>query len=191
MDYSSYVRVLLSVWVGLGLGQLVQSLHRLARSKAAVRWDWLAVSWAALAFLMFVQTWWAYFTLLQSPLWTNLFAFLLPLAVFVVLYLICASAFPDASKAAEGDVVDLRAHYFAQHRYFFGLWTILLVLAVVVSVLVRGGLRLAGGDGFRIAAIGAALLLARSANRRLHVVVTAGSLVALVVYIVIFTLRLG
>src|SRR5687767_8376636 len=138
MDHSSYLRVLLSVWVGLGLGQLVQALHRLARYKGPVRWDWLPVVWAMFAFLMFVQTWWAYFTLLQSPIWVNLFVFLLPLAVFVILYLICSSALPDVSRSPEGSVVDLRTFYLGQHRYFFGLWALLLVLAVLVSVLVRG-----------------------------------------------------
>jgi hypothetical protein len=150
MDYSSYLRVLLSVWVGLGLGQLVQALHRLARFKGTVKWDWLPIVWAGFAFLMFVQTWWAYFTVLQSPLWVNLFAFVLPLTVFVVLYLICASALPDVSKATEGAVVDLQ-----------------------------------------IAGIGAAVALAWSTERRLHVVVTLVALAALILYIVLFSLRLA
>lgn len=191
MDYSSYVRVLLSVWVGLGLGQLVQGLNRLARFKGTVHWDWLPLTWAALAFLMFVQTWWAYFTLLQSSLWANLFAFLLPLTVFVLLYLICASALPDVTKAAEGSTIDLRAHYLAQHRYFFSLWAVLLPLAVVVSTLVRGGTRILGADGFRIAGFIAAIVLARSTSRRTHAVVTLLSLGALLLYIVLYTLQLA
>jgi hypothetical protein len=191
MDYSSYLRVLLSVWVGLGLGQLVQGLHRLARFKGTVQWDWLPVTWAVFAFLMFVQTWWAYFTLLQSPLWVNLFAFLLPLAVFILLYLICATALPDVTKTPEGAVVDLKAHYLAQHRYFFGLWALLLGLAVLVSTLVREGGDALVGNGFRIAGMLGAVVLARSARRRTHVVVTLLSLIALIAYIVLFTLRLA
>jgi hypothetical protein len=191
MDHTAYVRVLLSVWVGLGLGQLVQALHRLARFKGTVRWDWLALTWAGLAFLMFVQTWWAYFTLLEPPIWSNLFAFLLPLGVFVVLYLICATALPDVSKTAEGAVVDLGAHYLAQHRYFFGLWGVLLVLASIISALVRGGFHPLGGDGLRLAGIAGAILLIRSGNRTVHVIVTLFSLVALIAYIVLFTLKLG
>ena len=191
MDYASYLRVLLSVWVGLGLGQLVQALHKLARFKGPVKWDWIPITWAALAFLMFVQTWWVYFLFLQSPLWANLFAFLLPLFVFVILYLICASALPDVSKTAENTLVDLQAFYFAQHRYFFGLWGTLLVLAVVVSTLVRGRFDLFGGDGFRLVAIAAAIALAWSANRTLHAAVTFASFVSLATYIVLFSLRLS
>ena len=191
MDYSSYVRVLLSVWVGLGLGQLVQALHRLARFKGTVQWDWLPVVWAGFAFLMFVQTWWAYFTVLQSPVWVNLFAFVLPLSVFVVLYLICASALPDVSKTTEGTVVDLESFYLAQHRYFFRLWAVLLLLALLVQSLARGRVDLFGEDGFRVAAIAAAVALASSANRRLHVVVTLMALAALILYIVLYSLRLA
>lgn len=191
MDYSAYLRVLLSVWVGLGLGQLVQAVHRLARFRGTVRWDWLPLVWAALTFLMFIQTWWAYFSILQAPIWRNLFAFLLPLSTFIVLYLICASALPDLTKTAESSTVDLRSHYLGQNRYFFGLWAALLTLAVIISSIARGGPNVIGGDGFRIAAIMGALVLIRTSDRRIHVVVTVASLVALVLYIVLFTLRLA
>ena len=188
MDYSAYVRVLLSVWVGLGLGQLVQSLHQLRRFKGEVRWDWIPVTWAGLALLMFVQTWWAYFELLQYALWLNMLAFLLPVTVFILLYLICASAFPEIPRD-EARVVDMRAHYEAQHRYFFGMWAALLVLAIVVSVLARG--RLVGADGFRMAGFVLAVALASSASRRLHAIVTLLSLATLVLYILLFSLRLA
>jgi hypothetical protein len=92
LDYSAYLRTLLSVFVDLGLGQLVQPLHRVARFEGTVRWDWLPLGWAFFAFVMVVQTWWAYFDILQSPLWPNLFAFLLPISVF-------ASALPDVVAA--------------------------------------------------------------------------------------------
>lgn len=190
MNFEAYLRVLLSVWLGLGLGQLVQALHRLARSRALVAWDWLPVAWAALAFLMFVQTWWAYFTILQAPIWTNMFAFLLPLTVFVILYLICASALPDASRSADGATINLRTFYLEQRRYFFGLWGLLLFLAVVISTMTRDGLDLLGGDGFRAIGIVGALVLMKSPSRRVHAVVTVVSVSALVAYILIFTLRL-
>ena len=191
MDYSSYLRVLLSVWVGLGLGQLVQALHRLARFKGTVKWDWLPLTWAGFAFLMIVQTWWAYFTLMQSPLWANLFAFFLPLSVFVVLYLICASALPDITRKTEDDTVDLTSFYIGQHRYFFSLWTVLLVLALSAQIAARREIDVLGEDGFRLAGIGAGVAMAWTPDRRVHVVVTMLALVALLVYIVVFSLRLA
>ena len=191
MDYSSYLRVLLSVWVGLGLGQLVQAAHRLARFKGTVRWDWLPLIWAGFGFLMIVQTWWAYFTLMQSPLWANLFAFLLPLSVFIVLYLICSSALPDVTRKDDADTVDLRSFYVGQHRYFFGLWTVLLVLALSAQVASRGEIDVLGEDGFRLAGIGAGVAMAWTSDRRVHVVVTLLALAALLLYIMVFSLRLA
>lgn len=187
MDHSPYLRVLLSVWVGLGLGQLVQALHRLARFKGKVIWDWLPVTWALFAFLMYIQTWWAYFTLLQSPLWLNLLAFLLPLTAFVVLYLICASALPDVAQTQATSTVNLRTFYVAQHRYFFALWSILMAVAITVSTLVRGGMQVLGMDGFRIAALAAAVTLAWTPNRRVHVIVTLLSATALLLFIMRYT----
>ena len=189
MDYSAYVRTLLSVFVGLGLGQLAQGLHRLARFKGTVRWDWMPLGWAFFAFVMVVQTWWAYFDILQSPLWLNLFAFLLPLTVFVTLYMICASALPDLSKPSENEVVDLSAFHLRQRRYFFGLWAIFLSLALFVSLLVRGSLAFIE-DGFRVVGIAFAIGLSTSARRAVHVVLTILAFVAFTAYITLFSLRI-
>lgn len=190
MDYSAYVRTLLSVFVVLGIGQLVQPLHRLFRFKGTVRWDWLPLGWAFFAFVMVVQTWWAYFDILQSPLWLNLFAFLIPMGVFVTLYMLCASALPDLSKTSEADVVDLSAFYFDQRRYFFGLWALFLSLAVMVSALVRGSFAVTE-DGFRIVGIALAIALARSSKRPVHVALTIAAFAAFVAYITLFSLRIS
>lgn len=190
MDYSTYVRTLLSVFVVLGVGQLVQPLHRLARFKGTVRWDWLPLAWAFLVFVMVVQTWWAYFEILQSPLWTNLFAFLMPLCVFVTLYMLCAAALPDLTKASESDIVDFSAFHFDQKRYFFTLWSILLTLALIVSVLVRGSFAIVE-DGFRIMGIAFAATLAISSHRLVHVVITVAAFVAFGSYIALFSLRIS
>lgn len=175
----------------MGLGQLVQAFHRLVRFKGEVRWDWLPLTWAAFSFLMVVQTWWAYFVLIQSPIWINLFAFLLPLTVFVVLYLICASALPDVAKLGESDVLDLGTFHFGQRRYFFGLWATLLFLAVIVSRLVRGRFDVLGADGFRLAGLVAAVFLIVSTKRAVHTVITCLAILAMAVYIALFTLRLS
>jgi hypothetical protein len=189
VERASYLQVLLSVWVGLGLGQLVQSFHRLIRLKGQVKWHWLPVTWAGFAFLLVVQTWWAYFRIIQSPIWTNLFAFLLPLAIFVILYLICASAFPDDKE--DGSLVDLESFYFAQRRYFFGLWASLLILALIVSRSVEGRFSLLGDDGFRLGGVAAGVAMAIVRDKSVHAVITVLAAASLALYIVLFTLRLG
>lgn len=190
MDYASYLRVLLSVWVGLGLGQLIQALQRLIRYKGKVKWDWIPLVWAGFALLMFVQTWWAYFTLLQSPIWLNLFVFLLPLSVFVILYMISSSALPDLTKLKEESEVDLTEFYFSQQRYFFGLWAVLLLLALLIPFLVREHMQIKAEDLFRMTGIVIAILMATIRNRSFHVIVTLLAIAALTTFILLFSLKL-
>lgn len=186
MHYTSYSRVLLSLWVVLGLGQLAQSFHRLARFDGSVRWGILPLIWSAFSFLFVVQTWWVYYELIQAPIWANLFTFLLPLNVFVVLYLICAAALPDVSRRSRGKPMDLAAYHISQRAYFFGLWTILLVLVLTASLLARG--RVAPlEDGLRAAGLVATVGLVASERRWLHLVLTLVALGALGAYIGLFT----
>lgn len=190
MDKSSYIHGLLSVMVGLGLSSMLQSLHRLLRLGGRVRWHWIPMVWAALALLMIVQSWWAYFSIVTDPAWTNLFAFLLPLLVFVVLFMIAASVLPDAKTIPDTGPVDLEALHFAQRRHFFTLWALLMLLAVIVAWVVEGRVTLDTENLFRLAAFGAAVALVASAERALHAAVTIASLVVLVSYIALYSLRL-
>ena len=93
-------------------------------------------------------------------------------------------------ESVEGAEVNLRTFYLDQHRYFFSLWAVLLLLAVLVSALTRGGFQLVV-DGFRIAGFAAAVLPAWSGHRRVHGIVTVAALAALILYIVLFRLKLG
>lgn len=77
------------------------------------------------------------------------------------------------------------------HRYFFSLWTVLLVLALSAQVASRGEIDVVGEDGFRLAGIGAGVAMAWTPDRRVHTAVTLLALAALLVYIVVFSLRLA
>jgi hypothetical protein len=117
-------------------------------------------------------------------------AFLLPLTVFIILYLLCASALPDLSRNAEGDTVDLSEFYRSQRPYFFLLWGTLLALAILVSRLSRGSFAPVE-EGFRMGGIAVALVLALTEKRSVHAVLTVSAVFALSAYIVLFTLQLS
>ena len=191
MDKASYIHGLLSVMVGLGLSSMLQSFHRLVRLGGRVRWHWIPVAWAVLALLMVVQSWWAYFAIVTDPVWTNLFAFLLPLLVFIVLFMIVASALPDAKSIPEGAVVDLETMHFAQRRYFFALWSVLMLLAIVVTWIVDDRVSFGSENLFRIGGLLAGITLAATGRRAVHVVITIASLIVLVGYIALYSLRLS
>ena len=190
MDHAIYIRGLLSVLVGLSLSTLVQSAHRLFRVSERVKWSWLALTWAIISVLMIVQTWWAYFEIHQSPVWLNLFAFLLPLSVFIVLSLICASALPDAKAIPDTGEVDLEALYFAQRRYFFGLWAILLGQAIAVTWISRRDVDFGLIEIFRLLNIGTAAALALSGSRVVHALGTAFAGSCLIAFVVLYSMRL-
>lgn len=190
MDHAIYIRGLLSVLVGLSLSTLLQSFHRLFRVSDRVRWSWIPVVWGLISILMVVQAWWAYFTIHQSPLWLNLFAFLLPLSVFIVLFLICASVLPDAKAIPDAGVVDLEELYFAQRRYFFSLWGVLLLQAIVVSWISSGDVDLGLEEAFRLLGIGTGAAMALSGRRIVHALGTIAAACFLLVFVALYSLRL-
>lgn len=129
-DEFQYLAVLISIVLGLGLTQLLTNLGRLAQSRARVRHYWPATVWTVLLFFILVQSWWAMYDMRGHQGWTFL-KFVLILATPTALYLMAALALPEVD-ARSTEPVDLRAHYFAQTRWFFGA-----SVALIVSSLLR------------------------------------------------------
>ena len=187
MNRPEYLLALVSILVGLALADLLQGFHRLIRIRRRVRWDWLALAWAALMFFLIVQTWWAFYSIVQAPAWDNLFAFLAPLSMFVVLYLLCAAALPDAEPR---DEVDLEEFYFAQRGWFFGLGAVFVLLAGLQQV-VREGFSWSSVEAMRLAPLTLMLLLALNRRRAVHVAATLAATAFLLYFAAAFTLRLA
>lgn len=124
-----YVLPLVSILVGLALTDLAKSLHLLLRARGRVRWHPFPVVVAALAALYVVQFWWAFYRVGQRTPFTHYLVVLVLLATLVVLFLLCAAALPDAVPEAG---LDLRAYYFDQRRYVFGLFAGYVVLSTAV-----------------------------------------------------------
>src|SRR4051812_23106209 len=111
MDEFSYLSVLLSIIIGLGLTQLLTAVGRLIRHRDRVRFDWLPLLWASALLVVFVQVWWSMFGLRTFQQWTFP-DFLLVLSQTCTLYLMAAVVLPEQ---VEGTTVDLAAHYERQH----------------------------------------------------------------------------
>lgn len=141
MDEFSYLSVLLSIVLGLGITQLLTALGRLIQARERVRMYWPAPAWAVLLLVTHVQTWWTMFGLRDEGAWT-FFTFLLVLLQPVLLYLLAALVLPDFGETADpGEgTVDLRRHYFRQARWFFGLGVALLAVSVLKDVALEGEL---------------------------------------------------
>ena len=55
MSQIEYLIPLVSIIVGLGLADLIQSFRELVRPNRAVRWHWLPVLWSAIVFLLVLR----------------------------------------------------------------------------------------------------------------------------------------
>jgi hypothetical protein len=106
MTQSGYLTVLVSIIVGLGVTDLAKSIRDLLHPERPVRWHWLPLTWAAVAILMVVVTWWAFFQVLQAEVWSSPQAFLLILAATLNLYFLCAFALPDLDGPPVADRPD-------------------------------------------------------------------------------------
>ena len=179
MDAFSYLSVLLSIILGLGLTQLLTAAGRLIRLRGRVRADWIPVLWAALLLVIYVQSWWAMFGLRHVVAWSFL-AFLIVLAQTVTLYMMAAVVLPE--QVDDGGV-DLATYYEEQHRWFFGFLLATLVVSVVKDVVLSGRLPEPLNLVFHgvLAALCIAAIVAR--RRRAHATIAVASAAALGLYV--------
>jgi hypothetical protein len=125
VDPFSYLSVLISIILGLGITQLLTGVGRLLQARAGTRLYAPSVLWIAILLAIHVQTWWTMFGLRDVAGWT------------FGAFLVAALAVPEVSPGAP---VDLRANYFAHARWFFGLTMLLLVVSVVKDLVLDGEL---------------------------------------------------
>jgi hypothetical protein len=137
VDAFSYLSVLLSIVLGLGVTQVLTGLGRVIEARDRVRTFGPALIWAGVILLVHVQTWWVMFGLRAHEGWT-FGAFLIVLLQPLVLYLLAALVLPaDFGGAAP---LDLRAHYFRHAPWFFGIGVLLLVQSVARDLVISGAL---------------------------------------------------
>jgi len=110
-----HISVLISIVLGLGLTQLLMSVHRLVQARDRVKLYWLLLVWVCLIFVAQVEWWWASYTLRDETVW-NFFYFLFVLFSPVSLYMAAAFALPEIEQ---GERYDLRVHYYRSNGWFF------------------------------------------------------------------------
>ena len=156
MDEFSYLIVLISIILGLGITRLLTGLGQQIELRRHIRTYWPSIVWAVIVLLIHVQTWWSMFGMRDHEGWTFL-DFLVVLLQPITLYLLAALALPTASAGAP---TDLRTHYYEQSRWFFALLCVLLGISLLKDVALSGSLPSAlnvmfHGVSFALAATGA------------------------------------
>ena len=185
-----YLAVLLSIVLGLGLTQLLTGVGRLVQVRGRVRPYWPPLVWVGLLLLIHVQSWWAMFELRTHQGWTFL-QFLVVLLTPICLYLMAALALPDVAEAtADGRVLDLRAHYYAQTRWFYGAAAGVIAASTLRPVVFDGVLPLDADRELQFAFLALTAGGAVARRPRYHEAMTLAVTVLLVAYVALLFARL-
>ncbi|HEY2707147.1 MAG TPA: hypothetical protein VGI95_03775 [Caulobacteraceae bacterium] len=153
MGAFEYLSVLISIIIGLAITQLLTGFRGLLLARDRVRPYWPALVWAIVILMVSVQTWWSMFGLGDLKHW-DFANFAIVLAQTIVLYMVAGLALPDPS--AEGHI-DLREHYYAHRRVFFGTLVALVGVSLAKDVIIHGYLPDKANFAFQAAfAVGAA-----------------------------------
>ena len=133
-DAFNYLSVLLSIILGLAITQILKGFRGLALSRARVVVYWPTLVLAGLLLLINVQSWWASFGMREIRVWTfPMFAVVLLQTTLA--YMLAALVLPDFFGEQK---VDLREHYFAHRRIFFGLFVLTLLVSLAKDPVLSG-----------------------------------------------------
>lgn len=135
MDEFSYLSVLISIILGLGITQLLSGFGRWIEQRSSFRAYGPAIAWTAILLVTHIQGWWSMFGLRHHQNW-NFLQFCIVLLQPITLFLMAALVLPGANAPE----LDLRSNYFAQRRWFFGLLIALLVISVLKDLAMTGEL---------------------------------------------------
>lgn len=128
MSLNEFVLAFTGVIIGLGVADLLTSLHKLLRAGDRVKWDWLTLLFAAYMMFGLIVFWWWQYGFPGEGQSLTLQAFL-PMFIFLAIcFLMVASALPD-DVPPEGVV--LRDFYNATVGYRWGLLSLSLVLNLI------------------------------------------------------------
>jgi hypothetical protein len=136
VDPFSYLSVLLSIILGLGLTQLLTATGRMIRHRDRVKVHWLPLLWAGVLLLIYVQVWWSMYGLRLRREWTFL-GFVTVLAQTATLYVMAAVALPEQIDEAG---VDLGEYFDRNHRWFFAFFLVTLAVSIAKDVILGGRL---------------------------------------------------
>lgn len=187
MDDFAHLSVLLSIVLGLGITNLLMGLARTVHRRDRVKIYWPAVIWALTLLLIHVQTWWTMFGLRQVETW-NFIEFFLTLLQPIFLFFLSVLVFPEFERVER---FDMRENFFAHSRWFFAIFTALLVNSIARTYAVSGHLQSGVDLVFHAIFFVGAVVGAFLKSDRFHQVAAPAVGLVLFVYIALLSLQLS
>jgi hypothetical protein len=127
-----YLSVLISIILALGMTRVLGGVGEMLQARSHRRIYWVHAIWIVNVFLCLVIQWWIFYRWRNQQSWT-FFLFVFVLVSPTLLYLASLLLFPRQPDIEVA--VDYKAHYFANHRAFFILFTLFMAADVVDSLL--------------------------------------------------------
>jgi hypothetical protein len=132
MDPFSYLVVLTSIILGLGVTRIVGGLGHLMQKRKTRRPYWVHALWLLNLLLTITTVWWFAYRWRDYERWT-FFLFLWLLLSPVVLYLIASLLFPDLED--EQPITDWRGYFYDNHRDIFLLFALVFPIDIIDTLL--------------------------------------------------------
>ncbi|HEY9380849.1 MAG TPA: hypothetical protein VIQ01_06340 [Burkholderiales bacterium] len=131
----NYLSVVISIILGLGIGDLLSGCARLIYARESLAINWLYGAWVVLLLPVYLVYWWAFWDYRKQVRWTFI-AFFFLLVGPIGLYLITVLLLPETSPQRP---FDASAHYLQIRRWFFGLWALLQVWGILLAPWLKEG----------------------------------------------------
>jgi hypothetical protein len=132
MNAFEYLSVLISIVLALGMTRVLAGVAEMLQQRTYRRIYWVHVIWIVNLFVYLVIAWWIFYRWRNQQEWT-FFLFVFVLISPTILYLASMLLFPPESSDAES--IDYKAHYYANHRAFFILFTMFTVVDIFDTLL--------------------------------------------------------
>lgn len=154
--------------MGLALTNLLGSVARLMHARTRVKIYWVPLVWTFVIFMIIVQHWWAQYALDRVRVWT--FAgFMSVLVPPVILYLLSDLVLPHRY---DDGTVDLYEWYYANRRWFFGLFAVVPSWAFVEDIVLGSNRKTSLEDFFLSVFIASTLVGVAVQSPRVHEIFT-------------------
>lgn len=132
MDPFSYLSVLISIVLALGMTRVLAGVGEMLQARSRRHIYWVHAVWAANLFVYLVVAWWIFYRWRNQPQW-NFYLFVFVLISPTILYLASLLLFPRESAADAS--INYKTHFYANHRAFFILMALFGPVDLVDSLL--------------------------------------------------------
>jgi hypothetical protein len=187
MSAFEYIAVIVSVIVGLGLTRILQGVGGLLEARSRVRVYWVHLVFTGIILVGHLQFWWLFWSSRQVGTW-SFFPFLFLLLQPIILYLLAGLCFPDFSDTGK---IDFRDFYYRNHRWFFGLLALLMVLISLRDILFRSVPWISQGNAVKAGVLLIAVIGVISRRPWIHAILALLGATAMLLALFTFGLELG